>query len=769
LFGIGRYLSKLIVFTMLASSLPIILLGLVFYLKVSDTIQRKVNEGNIQIMEQTRLRVEQVLRSVDRQTEHLAESEIVEEALNVDIEPSRFQLVQSLLHSMSRVQTFELGVQDVHLIHLQKGWVLDNEGYNKLSDFDAASRIERYLAVPKTKFWISEDKGFSKYTRKQDRVINLVRKIPAYSEHPQGMLIVEIPGRELRNLLAQENTLGEVMILDESYRLLAAMNPAADFPPDMIGTMASRLRNSPQSSGMYELDLEHAKVGLAFQRSSFNDWVYLSVIPMELIRLESRNIGWIILSLCVLMLFMAVVISLKGSHRMYAPIRRLYCSLFANQDRRMRGDELHLISEGFLRMRETQMQMADQIKGHRRQLEELYALKLIQGEMKPAEIGEKFAFLGYDCGKWKRMAVLTVQIDTLKGTRYKEQDGELLLFAISNMIGELIPREHRILPVVVRSSIVTFLFGHLTPNEEFRSFVYSTAKRIQDEVYRYLSLRVSIGISRTYDGVLGAYKACREAADALKYRILFGQRTILHIDDVQANSAAKAQYPKELERSLLDAVKMADREKTETLLDQFFRELSGQYQNYSDYQIAVTRFFVNLIRILQDSGISYPDLLGCDPPLLEQLHSLSSVEEMRSWFRESVIEPITRVYEEQRQKRYRSISQEVLQLIHERYDTDLTLESCSNELHYHPSYISKVLRQELGVSFSDYLLQYRLGKAKEMLEHTDMKIAEIAETLRYHNSQNFIRSFRKFYGLTPGAYREQYMAAQTKTPLIRSP
>lgn len=769
MFSFNRYLTRLVVFTIGVSSLPIIVLGIIFYVKSSGTIQSKVNEGNVHIMEQTRLRVEQVLFSVDRQIERLAESNLVLEALNRDITPTHFQLVQDLLNSMSRVQTFDVGVQDIHLVNLNKGWMLDNNGFIRLADTDT-SRIDRYAAMERTKFWISEPAGLSRFQRSGGApVVSLVRKIPAFSENPLGLFIVEIPSRQLRNFLTKGNTLGEVLILDESYQMLATLNKSLELDPGKLERMAGPLLGFEDVSGLYESSAGDARVGVAYQRSPYNNWVYVSVIPIDLIRLESRQTGWIILVSCILLLLAAVLISLKGSQRMYAPVRKLYHSLFAGPDKEPgRIDEFHMINEGFLQMRRTQVQMADQIKLHKRQLEEFYVLKLVQGDMKPAEAEEKLTVLGHDRSRWKRMAALTIQIDTLEGTRYNAQDGELLLFAIGNIVGDLIPREHRLLPIIVRSSLVAIVFDDPKTTEEFRAFAYSTAKTVQEQVGNYLSLRISIGISRPHDGLQETRQAYREASEALKYRMLFGQRTILRIDDVQPHSTAAVLYPKEAERRLLDAVTMADRDEIPLLLEQLFEEISAQSRSYGDYQIAVTRFFVNLIRLLQESGIPYQKA-GEDPPLLEQLHALATADQVREWFSATIIGPAVAAYEEQRRSKYRNISQEVLKLIHERYDTDLSLEACSNLLNYHPSYISKVLRQELGISFSDYLMQYRLNKAKELLQNTEMKVAEIAETLRYNNSQNFIRSFRKVVGMTPGAYRERALGSPPRTGLVRLP
>lgn len=56
--------------------------------------------------------------------------------------------------------------------------------------------------------------------------------------------------------------------------------------------------------------------------------------------------------------------------------------------------------------------------------------------------------------------------------------------------------------------------------------------------------------------------------------------------------------------------------------------------------------------------------------------------------------------------------------------------------------------------FSDYLAQYRIDMAKRWLLETNMKISEIADRLKYKNSENFIRFFKKITGVTPGKYRK---------------
>ncbi len=72
------------------------------------------------------------------------------------------------------------------------------------------------------------------------------------------------------------------------------------------------------------------------------------------------------------------------------------------------------------------------------------------------------------------------------------------------------------------------------------------------------------------------------------------------------------------------------------------------------------------------------------------------------------------------------------------------------------SNISHFFKKNMGVTISQYVEQIKLEKAKDMLENSDMRVSEIAQTLRYANSTVFIEMFKKYEGVTPGGYRENY-------------
>ena len=89
-----------------------------------------------------------------------------------------------------------------------------------------------------------------------------------------------------------------------------------------------------------------------------------------------------------------------------------------------------------------------------------------------------------------------------------------------------------------------------------------------------------------------------------------------------------------------------------------------------------------------------------------------------------------------------------------------TLESTAAHVGRHPSSISQYFRQQTGVLFSQYLTQERMHYAARLLCDIRVRINDVSERVGYSSSQNFTRSFRQFYGVTPREYRMTHVPGQ---------
>lgn len=86
----------------------------------------------------------------------------------------------------------------------------------------------------------------------------------------------------------------------------------------------------------------------------------------------------------------------------------------------------------------------------------------------------------------------------------------------------------------------------------------------------------------------------------------------------------------------------------------------------------------------------------------------------------------------------------------------VTLEDAANALNYNKKYISRLMKQEIGMSFIQFVQQLRLQNSTDLLSKTTLSIEEIIRRVGYTNPSHFYTLFQKRYGMTPAAYRAQF-------------
>lgn len=92
---------------------------------------------------------------------------------------------------------------------------------------------------------------------------------------------------------------------------------------------------------------------------------------------------------------------------------------------------------------------------------------------------------------------------------------------------------------------------------------------------------------------------------------------------------------------------------------------------------------------------------------------------------------------------------------------ELSLVRLADQVHFNPSYLSRLFKQKTGLNLSDYISDIRVQKAKELLQDMNMKIYEVAQALGYSSSANFVRFFRKATEISPQEYRDILVSKST--------
>lgn len=133
----------------------------------------------------------------------------------------------------------------------------------------------------------------------------------------------------------------------------------------------------------------------------------------------------------------------------------------------------------------------------------------------------------------------------------------------------------------------------------------------------------------------------------------------------------------------------------------------------------------------------------------------SSAAALFDQLRKMQAQQIQRIQQERENEASRPI-RAAKKYVQEHYRESITLEDVSAAVGFSSSYFSVLFKKENGEGFSKYLTGVRIDKAKELLQETNLTVAEVCSEVGYSDGKHFVQTFRKATGLNPAQYRKLY-------------
>ncbi|MBO9604761.1 MAG: helix-turn-helix domain-containing protein [Paenibacillaceae bacterium] len=770
----SSYRLRLLVFSLMISIVPVLVMGVFSYHRSAQDAQRQSESGNGQVLLQKQLRVEQTLRAIDFSLTQFITTPLINNSLNWPLTLLQFRDTEDLKTALYRLQTFELGIRDIVLINYDEGWSISNAGLEFHPDATEMQDLRAYARQPAPSSWTSALDG-------QTDEWWLVKNLPVNSLQPRGVLIAKIGADSLRRLVSTSRDNAATLLFDPNGKLIA-QNGAYD-NGDLYESVSAALADRADAAVRFELPWHGQTMVVQSSPSALNGWRYVSVYSIQEVTRDASRIAWFTVSICTLMIAAIAWFAFWGTRLMYRPVRRLHEALgFAEtgtsagatspaaaagyteperRRRRMMRDEMSVLFERASSLNTNQTRLAERIRKQAGHLEEYFLMRAYQGLVRPADITETLGQFGYSLAS-ERLCVAVVRIESLEHAKFADCDLDLLLFAVNNMVCDIVPTAYRCKPIAHAGMQVSLLRSAGLDDRTFREQLDAMLTRIRDEVARLLHVGISIGVSSPFQGADGMAAAYEEAVRALTWRIRLGSGAILYWDDVRSGPKVVVSLPADAERRLFEAVRQADAGEVSKALRECLGAIYQESAEVGRQRLCAAQLLAGLLRVVQESGETADSFPPLQANLYEQLFQLTSAQEIEQWFFRAVIAPAIARLRERQEDHYTQIVRQVMAFVQEEAAEQITLEECAQRLNYHPDYVSRVFRSRTGKNFTDYVSDYRMSTARRLLRETDLQVQAVAARIGYTNSQNFIRHFRKMVGMTPGQYRELDRPAASK-------
>ncbi|MGL4912494.1 MAG: response regulator [Romboutsia sp.] len=280
--------------------------------------------------------------------------------------------------------------------------------------------------------------------------------------------------------------------------------------------------------------------------------------------------------------------------------------------------------------------------------------------------------------------------------------------------------------------------------EESKDLIINRLTNIKNQIANMSNDIVYISLGNEVEEVNNLHISYENAKQISEYKIVCSD--VSWIKEYKDYSNKKVMYIQfeELKKMLMNK----DFSKTSSYVNDMLRELKED-EELSPKQIKMKALevFLNVYNYFNESKLTK----GLNV-YLENVINNNTVSEI-----ELELVNMIKYMQSKLEQTEESISPVILKLlqhIEESYKYDLNLKEISDNLNINSIYLGQLFQKETGVLFSDYINNFRINKAKDLLVNTSLKASEIGDLVGYANKNYFYRKFKNIVGITPSEWRK---------------
>ena len=282
-------------------------------------------------------------------------------------------------------------------------------------------------------------------------------------------------------------------------------------------------------------------------------------------------------------------------------------------------------------------------------------------------------------------------------------------------------------------------------------------KEVQEACIRQSRLSLTVGIGTVEDGITGIQYSGRTAMEATELRLVYGRGAVI---DYSAEALARRQsyrYPIELEKQILDAVRLTDTDRFSRSLNEFTEAVEGF--THGEILLALDQMSMMLIRSLkaqlevthmQEAGID-ADYREVDA-VIRSSETMDDIKEYLTGYVAQCVEALRTLKSSRRGETIDSVQRYIGENLS---DGGLTVDRIAEHVNLSPNYMRALFKDHTGMTVSHYLNDLRFRRAAELLVTTAHPASRIASMVGFPEGSYFYSAFKNAMGMTPEEYRRQ--------------
>ncbi|MBA2938946.1 response regulator [Paenibacillus sp. CGMCC 1.16610] len=388
-------------------------------------------------------------------------------------------------------------------------------------------------------------------------------------------------------------------------------------------------------------------------------------------------------------------------------------------------------------------------KDKKTQLEELFD-RLTQGDIRWEEAQRKLQALNTQfTGPCFSVLYVKLAHVQLQDGRWGEHEKRLLVFAVSNLVDELIQLYGSGL-VFRKGENLCVIVNHMHVEDDLQPLV----SEMRDKILFYLKIHVTICIGMPAHSLQDIRQSYLSAVETMNYSYFEKDGTILSWSQNERRGGSD-QLLADAKQAVIKAVIAKEKQQVQELLGSFFEHAAAGANGRKESAILIV--YALLTDLMEEMSA-----VGIDPQVSseqrkdwqQRMHQFYCFGDLIAFINARILDILEQVSTAGGSREAQQMKM-IKEYIEEHYSENITLESMASQVFMNPYYFSSFFKKHTNENFKQYVTNIRMKNAVRLLLQTDLLVYEIAEQVGYHNPRQFSDMFKKSYGKLPHEYKSQ--------------
>lgn len=468
-----------------------------------------------------------------------------------------------------------------------------------------------------------------------------------------------------------------------------------------------------------------------------------------------RNVHLICMMASIFLGYAVMKMSMKKN---YIPLERLLNVFSAKSDDAMATDELVYLEHRVLELKEMYKDAKQSMADHKSiaRIAEFQKLLLPPGA-KVQELNSEAEELFAKFRNGINVVLMFCIRDGLEqnqeaSANAPEMEHSLKRFVVANVLAEGIGEVYTQETVEYGDRVVTVVNlpkGERDATGELRKLCDKYCGFVEDN----FKFRINTFVGSGYKGIKGVHYSYLEACQAESFGADSDENYICY-REVSGDAKRSYQYSFETEEMVINAVREKNNELATTLINKMLKD-SWDEPDRMLWQCMLYDVYTTLLKVSEEMHNGSKRI-----PSISEAFTMTSLKELQDWFDKVIAEICgcdSEQFEPERSKgrEKEELYQSILTYIRENFkNPDLNVSQIAMAFNITPVYMSAIFKRRAGKSILDVIRQTRIEYARTLLED-GMNVGEVASKVGFSDSTAFGRTFKNYYGVTPGKVKKR--------------